>query len=137
MDFGAGTFDSVDVPHNRVIVCLVAKYAFVTLLVGHGLLRWLAPARGRAVLRLLTLGLVLRLATMAAVLFSPASSVTSMMRMVGELGPIAVMATVASLAVLVLDFRSRSLASLAVGFADAEEQNAERDGAMSVPLAKI
>lgn len=102
MDWRAGTFDSAQVSASRVTLAMFLKYASAFLLVGHALLSRLAPSVWRPALELLAAGLVLRLATMAAILFAPWVSFWSRYRMLGELGPVAVMCLLAAAGMIAL-----------------------------------
>jgi hypothetical protein len=106
MDFAAGTFDSKVVAPSRIGVALAVKYFAAVVLVSAAVLRWLPLAVVRSALHLLALALVLRLATMAAILYAPPVSFWSRFRMVGELGPVTLMAVAAVIAVIVLERRT-------------------------------
>jgi hypothetical protein len=102
MDFAAGTFDSTQVSPTRVTLSLVVKNSTALALVVFALLSWQSSGIWRASLRLFSAGLVLRLATMAAILFAPPVSFWSRFRMVGEIGPVAVLALLLAIGVIVL-----------------------------------
>jgi hypothetical protein len=104
MDWGAGAFDSESVPASRITLALVVKYGASLALVGYVLLSRLPAGAWYAALELLTAGLVLRLATMAAILFAPWVSFWSRYRMLGELGPVAVMCMLAAASLLMLGY---------------------------------
>jgi hypothetical protein len=57
----------------------------------------------KTTLRLIATGLVLRYATMAAILFAPGVSFWSRYRMLGELGPMLVMSVLAAASLIALE----------------------------------
>jgi hypothetical protein len=85
-----------------VTLAMFVKYAASLALVGYALLSRLPSRVWRPTLELLGAGLVLRLATMAAILFAPWVSFWSRYRMLGELGPIAVMCLLAAATMIAL-----------------------------------
>lgn len=109
LDFGAGTFDSIAVPPSRIMLALIAKYVIALSLVAGAFLRWLPFAVVRSSLQLLSAASVLRLATMAAILYAPPVSFWSRFRMLGELGSVVVMCLLALVAVLALGGRREAL----------------------------
>jgi hypothetical protein len=105
MDWGAGSFDSTLVPPIRITLALVVKYGASLSLVTFALLSRTGQSVWRLSLALLTLGLVLRLATMDAILFAPWVSFWSRYRMLGELGPVLLAALIAAIACIITDRR--------------------------------
>jgi hypothetical protein len=95
MDWAAGSFDSTSVAPSRVGVCLAAKYAAACTLVSVALLRWVPREVAQGALRVMTAAMVLRLGTMTAILFAPHVSFWSRFHMLGELGPLVVIALLA------------------------------------------
>lgn len=102
MDWGAGGFDSKNVPASRITAALVVKYGAALALPGVALLSRLPADVWWPALRLLSAAMILRLATMGAILFAPWVSFWSRFRMLGELGPMAVGAVVAAVSLIAI-----------------------------------